>query len=58
MNATTRPFARGSRAYRDAGATRLVMFSQKSAAEIADGAAPRWIEKTRPVVEAARATPQ
>ena len=41
-------------AYREAGATRLVMFSQKAGAEIADGAASKWIEKTTPVVEAAR----
>jgi probable F420-dependent oxidoreductase len=40
--------------YRAAGATRLVMFSQKSAAEIADGAAPQWIDRTAPVVERAR----
>jgi len=37
-----------------AGATRLVMFSQKAAAEIADGAAPEWIERTAAVVERAR----
>ena len=43
-------------AYRDAGATRLVLFSQKSAAEIADGAAPEWIARTKPVLERARAT--
>jgi probable F420-dependent oxidoreductase len=42
-------------AYREAGATRLVMFSQKSAAEIADGAAPEWIARLAPVVERARA---
>jgi probable F420-dependent oxidoreductase len=41
-------------AYRGAGATRLVMFSQKAAAEIADGAALEWIERTAPVVERAR----
>jgi probable F420-dependent oxidoreductase len=40
--------------YRGAGATRLVMFSQKAAAEIADGAAPKWIEQTTAVVERAR----
>jgi probable F420-dependent oxidoreductase len=40
--------------YRRAGATRLVMFSQKSAAEIADGAAPEWIQRTTAVVERAR----
>jgi probable F420-dependent oxidoreductase len=36
--------------YRRAGASRLVLFSQKMAAEIADGAAPRWIERTAPIV--------
>ncbi|MEA2626245.1 MAG: hypothetical protein QOD06_2290 [Candidatus Binatota bacterium] len=41
-------------AYRSAGATRLVMFSQKAAAEIADGAAPEWIDRTAAVVERAR----
>jgi hypothetical protein len=30
------------------------MFSQKSAAEIADGAAPEWIQRTTAVVERAR----
>jgi hypothetical protein len=41
-------------AYRCAGASRLVLFSQKAAAEIADGAAPEWIERTAPIVERAR----
>jgi probable F420-dependent oxidoreductase len=41
-------------AYRGAGATRLVMFSQKAAAEMADGAAAKWIERTAPIVERAR----
>ena len=41
-------------AYRRAGATRLVMFSQKMAAEVADGAAAAWIERTAPVVARAR----
>jgi probable F420-dependent oxidoreductase len=41
-------------AYRRAGASRLVLFSQKAAAEIADGAAPEWIERTAPIVERAR----
>ena len=40
--------------YRGAGATRLVMFSQKAAAQIADGAAFEWIERTAAVVERAR----
>jgi probable F420-dependent oxidoreductase len=40
-------------AYRRAGATRLVMFSQKSAAEIADGGAPEWIARTKAVIERA-----
>jgi probable F420-dependent oxidoreductase len=41
-------------AYRRAGASRLVLFSQKAAAEMADGAAPEWIERTAPIVERAR----
>ena len=41
-------------AYRRAGASRLVLFSQKAAAEIADGAALEWIERNAPIVERAR----
>jgi probable F420-dependent oxidoreductase len=41
-------------AYRRAGASRLVLFSQKSAIEIADGAALEWISRTRPIVERAK----
>jgi hypothetical protein len=41
-------------AYREAGATRLVLFSQRSATEIADGAAPSWIARAKPVIERAR----
>jgi hypothetical protein len=40
--------------YRRAGASRLVLFSQKMAAQIADGAAPAWIERTAPIVERIR----
>src|SRR5262245_43921243 len=40
--------------YRRAGASRLVLFSQKMAAEIADGAALQWIERTSPIVERIR----
>lgn len=41
-------------AYRDAGATRVVLFSQQMVEEIADGGTDRWIERTAPVVERAR----
>ena len=41
-------------AYGRAGASRLVLFSQKAAIEIADGAAREWISRTRPIVERAR----
>ena len=40
--------------YREAGATRLVMYSQRLAEETADGAALEWIERLAPVVERAR----
>lgn len=41
-------------AYRAAGASRIVLFSQKAAAQIADGAAPAWIERARPVLARAK----
>ena len=41
-------------AYREAGATRLVMYSQRLAEEAADGAALEWIERLAPIVERAR----
>jgi probable F420-dependent oxidoreductase len=41
-------------AYREAGATRLVMYSQRLAEEAADGAALEWIERITPIVERAR----
>ena len=40
--------------YREAGATRLVMYSQRLAEEAADGAALEWIERIAPIVERAR----
>lgn len=43
------------RAYRDAGAQRLVLFSQAMTDELADGAGPAWIEENTNVVERARA---
>jgi len=42
------------KAYREAGATRLVLFSQHMAAEMADGHAATWIERIAPVVARAR----
>jgi probable F420-dependent oxidoreductase len=42
------------KAYRDAGATRIVLFSQAMAAEIADGQAASWIERTASIVERAK----
>jgi probable F420-dependent oxidoreductase len=42
------------KAYRDAGASRVVLFSQAAAAEMADGQAAAWIERTAPIVERAK----
>lgn len=42
------------KAYRVAGATRLVLFSQAMSDEIANGAAAAWLEKTANIVERAR----
>jgi probable F420-dependent oxidoreductase len=42
------------KACRDAGASRVVLFSQAAAAEMADGQAAVWIERTAPIVERAR----
>jgi hypothetical protein len=42
------------KAYRDAGASRVVLFSQAAAAEMADGQAAVWIERTAPIVERAK----
>lgn len=42
------------RAYRAAGVTRLVLFSQTATDELADGAAAEWLEKTANIVERAR----
>ncbi len=43
------------KAYRDAGATRLVLFSISMSEEIANGAAAAWLEKTAGIVERAKA---
>lgn len=43
------------RAYRDAGASRIVLFSQRMAADIADGRATEWIERTAGTVARAKA---
>ena len=41
-------------AYREAGATRLVLFSQHMAAEMAGGHTAMWIERIAPIVERAK----
>ena len=43
------------KAYKDAGVTRIVLFSQKMSDEIANGAASAWLEKTANIVERAKA---
>jgi probable F420-dependent oxidoreductase len=42
------------KAYRDAGATRVVLFTQQIGSEMADGQAATWIERLAPVVERVR----
>lgn len=42
------------KAYQDAGATRVVLFSQQMGSEMADGQAATWIERLAPVVERAQ----
>jgi probable F420-dependent oxidoreductase len=42
------------KAYQEAGATRLVLFSQQIGSEMADGQAAAWIERMAPVVERAQ----
>jgi probable F420-dependent oxidoreductase len=42
------------KAYRDAGATRVVLFTQQIGSAMADGQAATWIERLAPVVERAR----
>ena len=43
------------KAYKDAGVTRIVLFSQKMSDEIADGAASAWLDKAANIVERAKA---
>ena len=43
------------KAYADAGAERIVLFSQEMAIDIADGGGADWIERTAGIVERARA---
>lgn len=40
--------------YKDAGAGRIIPFSQRVGAEIADGKSPEWIKKLTPIVERAQ----
>ena len=40
--------------YRDAGANRVVLFSQRMGTEVADGAALDWLERLAPTVEKAK----
>ena len=42
------------KAYQDAGATRVVLFSQQIGSDMADGQAAAWIERLAPVVERAQ----
>jgi len=42
------------KAYQDAGATRVVLFSQQIGSDMADGQATTWIEQFAPVVERAQ----
>ncbi|MGE0684975.1 MAG: LLM class F420-dependent oxidoreductase [Candidatus Binatia bacterium] len=42
------------KAYQEAGATRLVLFSQQIGSEMADGQAAAWIERMAPAVERAQ----
>lgn len=42
------------KAYQEAGATRLVLFSQQIGSEMADGQAAAWIERMAPVVDRAQ----
>ncbi|MCC7120613.1 MAG: LLM class F420-dependent oxidoreductase [Gammaproteobacteria bacterium] len=42
------------RAYADAGCERIVMFSQDLVAQVADGAAARWLEMSANLIERAR----
>jgi probable F420-dependent oxidoreductase len=42
------------KAYQDAGATRVVLFSQQIGSEMADGQAATWIERLAPIVERAQ----
>jgi probable F420-dependent oxidoreductase len=42
------------KAYREAGATRVVLLSQHIASEIADGQPAAWIERLAPILERAR----
>lgn len=42
------------KAYRDAGATRLVLFTQQIGSDMANGQAAAWIERMAPVVERAK----
>jgi probable F420-dependent oxidoreductase len=48
------PSADDLKRYRDAGANRVIVFSQRMGSEIADGKAFEWIKRTAPVVERAQ----
>ena len=45
------PSADDLKRYRDAGAERVIVFSQRMGSEIADGKGMEWINRVAPVVE-------
>ena len=45
------PSAEDLKRYRDAGAERVIVFSQRMGSEIADGRGMEWINRVAPVVE-------